>query len=193
MSAIASILARSVAALFYAGLLAAANPATAADPALSALQVGDMRRLVLHDAPVPAAETAFVGADGAETTLAAGTGKVRLVNFWATWCAPCRAEMPSLDALQRSRGGADFEVLAIATGRNAPQAIDQFRAEAGITDLPVLLDPKGKLAAASGVIGLPATLILDRDGNEVGRMLGEADWNAPEALAVIDALIAARP
>ncbi len=148
-----------------------------------------MRRLVVHETPVAAADVPYLGAEGAETTLGAGNGKVRLVNFWATWCAPCRAEMPSLDALQRARGGADFEVLAIATGRNDPAGIDRFRAEAGIADLPVLLDPKGRLAAASGVIGLPATLILDRDGNEVARMLGEADWSAPEALAVVDALV----
>ena len=108
---------------------------------------------------------------------------MRLVNFWATWCAPCRSEMPALDALARARGGADFEVITIATGRNSPEAIAAFRDEAGITDLPTFLDPKGALAAAMDVPGLPVTVLLDRDGNEVARLMGDADWNGPDARA----------
>ncbi len=101
--------------------------------------------------------------------------------------------MPALDALARERGGADFEVIPIATGRNSTDAIAAFTAEAGITDLPTFLDPKGKLAAEMNVPGLPVTVILDRDGNEIARLLGGADWNGPDARAVIDALIAAKP
>jgi thiol-disulfide isomerase/thioredoxin len=183
-------------ALLYAVLLACANPAAAggltpeARAGLERLREGDMRKLVLHEAPVDVAEVPFTDRDGNETTLAASNGRFRIVNFWATWCAPCRHEMPSLDALQRDRGGPDLEVIAIATGRNNPESIDEFLAEAKITDLATWLDPKSKLAAAMNVPGLPVTVILDRDGHEVARLLGGADWNSPDAHAVLDALIA---
>jgi len=149
-----------------------------------------MRKLVVHDTPIPVPDTEYTDAAGEPTTLAASDGRVRLVNFWATWCAPCRKEMPSLDALQRDKGGPEFEVLTIATGRNSPEGIAAFREEAGITELANALDPKGRLAAAMGIAGLPATVLLDRDGFEVARMLGDADWNGPDARALIAALIA---
>ena len=171
-----------LAALLYAGL-----PASATD--LEGLRVGEMRKLVLPDSPVPAPDTEYLDPAGQPTTLAASDGRVRLVNFWATWCAPCRKEMPALDALQRSRGGPDFEVIAIATGRNSPEGIAAFREEAGISALGNALDPKGRLAAAMGVPGLPVSVLLDRDGAEVARMLGDADWNGPDAHALIDRLV----
>jgi thiol-disulfide isomerase/thioredoxin len=158
---------------------------------LASFRSGEMRKLVVHDAPVPAPGTEFIDASGQATTLAASNGRVRLVNFWATWCAPCRKEMPALDALQRDKGGPDFEVITIATGRNAPEAIAAFREEAGIADLPNALDPKGRLAAAMGVPGLPVSVLLDREGSEVARMMGDADWNGPDARALIDWLVAA--
>ena len=102
---------------------------------------------------------------------------------------PLPQEMPALDALQRDQGGPDFEVITIATGRNSPEAIAAFREEAGITDLPNALDPKGRLAAAMGVPGLPVSVLLDRDGAEIARMMGDADWNGPDARALIAALI----
>ena len=148
-----------------------------------------MRKLVVHAEPVPAPDTVYTGADGEPTTLAASNGRVRLVNFWATWCAPCRKEMPALDALQRDRGGPDFEVITIATGRTAPEAIQAFRETAGIGALPNALDPKGRLAAAMGVPGLPVSVLLDRDGAEVARVMGDADWNGPDARALIAALV----
>jgi thiol-disulfide isomerase/thioredoxin len=185
------------AALLYAALGVSANPAPAGEPGadaaarIEALKAGEMRKLVVHATPVAAADVAFTDLDGAEHRLADSNGRVRLVNFWATWCAPCREEMPALDALARARGGADFEVIAIATGRNNLDAIARFKEEHDITALPTLLDAKGALAAAMNVPGLPVTVLLDRDGAEVARMLGGADWNGPEAHAVIDALIAA--
>ncbi len=177
-----------VAALLYAGLALAANPTLALDPAtLEALRAGEMRKLVVHAEPVPAPDTAFTAPDGSETTLAASNGRIRLVNFWATWCAPCRTEMPSLDRLQAARGGGDFEVITVATGRNSPEAIARFFAESGTT-LPTALDPKSALARAMDVPGLPVTVLLDRDGGEVARLLGGAEWDSPEAAAVLDYL-----
>jgi thiol-disulfide isomerase/thioredoxin len=178
------------AGLLYAALAVAANPARALEPAdLEALRAGDMRKLVVHDEPVPAPDVAFTAPDGSETTLADSDGRVRLVNFWATCCAPCRAEMPALDALERELGGPDFQLMTIATGRNSPEAIDEFFAEVG-TSLPTALDPKSALARAMNVPGLPVTVLLDRDGNEVARLMGGAEWDSGDAKAIVGAMIA---
>jgi thiol-disulfide isomerase/thioredoxin len=183
-----------LAALLYAALLAFANPATALTPeqraGLEAMRAGDMRKLLVHDTPVPATEVPLTGPDGGETTLAAVKGRLRLVNFWATWCAPCRKEMPSLAALERARGPDGLALVLVATGRNSPEAIERFAAEVGLPDLATHLDPTSRLAAAMGVPGLPVTILLYRDGAEIARLLGEADWSTPEALAVVDYLLA---
>jgi thiol-disulfide isomerase/thioredoxin len=157
---------------------------------IEALRDGEMRKLTVHEAPAPAPDVAFVGADGAETTLAASDGKLRVVNFWATWCAPCREEMPSLAALQEGLSGEDFEVLLIATGRNSPEGIEAFFEEAGIDGLETAVDAKGKLAREMAVPGLPVTLILNREGAEIARLMGGADWNGPSARAIMTDLLA---
>ena len=187
-----------IAALLYAALAASANPLPAQEltaehrAELAELREGDMRKLIVHETPVPAPDTPFTDREGHETTLAASNGRVRLVNFWATWCAPCRREMPALDALQRDLGGPDFEVLLIATGRNSPEAIDDFAADVGITTLTTFLDPRSRLAAAMNVPGLPVTVLLNREGQEIARLLGDADWNGESARAIVAALIAAK-
>ena len=175
--------------LVYTAALAAANPGLAEGTDLSALREGDMRKLVVADDPLPAPDVPFTAPDGSQTTLAASNGKVRLVNFWATWCAPCREEMPALQALQQDLGGADFEVLLVATGRNAPEGIARFFSEEGIT-MQTALDPKGALGRAAGIAGLPVTLVLDREGREVARLTGGADWASPSARAIVAALVA---
>jgi thiol-disulfide isomerase/thioredoxin len=134
----------------------------------------------------------FAALDGTEHRLSDWQGRVVVLNFWATWCAPCRVEMPMLDALQAEFGGPDFAVVPVATGRNAPEGIQRFYAEAGIRDLPVFLDPRQALAREMAVLGLPVTVILNRDGQEVGRLTGEADWHSDSARAIVAELIADR-
>lgn len=185
------------AALLYSALAAFANPAGAqvldadARSEIEALKTGDMRKLVVHAEPVPVGQVAFTDKAGAEHVLADSDGRLRLVNFWATWCAPCRTEKPSLDALQRGMGGADFEVIAIATGRNDPAAIERFNAEVGVTALETNYDPKSALARAMNVPGLPVTIVLNREGQEIARLMGGADWDSESARAILGYLVEA--
>ena len=174
------------AAVLYLALLTGANGALAD---IADLREGDMRKLVVHGEPVAAAEAPFTLEDGGEGRLSDYAGQVVLVNFWATWCAPCREEMPTLDAIQQEFGGEDFQVLTIATGRNPPPAMAAFFEDAGIEALPLHTDPRQALARAMGVLGLPVTVILDREGREVARLQGEADWASESARAILAELI----
>lgn len=176
--------------LLYTALVLGANTATAKDVDWEALSVGEMSKLAPAEEAPALPDTTFTDPDGKEYSFADYEGKVILVNFWATWCAPCREEMPSLDALQSEFGGDDFEVVTIATGRNPPEKIDKFFEETGVENLPVLLDPKQKLARDMGVVGLPVSVIIDREGNEIARLIGDADWASDEAKEVIRQLTA---
>ncbi|MDJ1006501.1 MAG: TlpA disulfide reductase family protein [Paracoccaceae bacterium] len=180
-------------AVLYTALLTGANAALA-DAALEAMREGTMRKLLFHSDAQPVSQAPFTTPEGEEFTLADWQGKYVLLNFWATWCAPCRHEMPALDALQREFGGETFEVVTIATGRNTLQGIERFFAEPSdtappITDLPILLDPKSDLASEMGVLGLPITVILNPEGEEIARMRGDAEWYGESARAIIAALI----
>lgn len=182
-------------ALLYAGLVLGANPAAAGPldeaerAALAEMREGDMRKLVIASDATPRGEVTYLTEAGAEVSLADSNGKVRIVNFWATWCAPCRQEKPSLDALQAQLGGADFEVIAIATGRNTEANLIRFKEEVGVKHLTTYLDPKSQTARNMAVLGLPVSVILDRDGNEIARLTGGADWTSDSALAIISRLI----
>jgi thiol-disulfide isomerase/thioredoxin len=181
---------RNALAVLYTALVLGANPALADVAAADALRAGDMKKLAFHSDAVMVPEIGVVGMDETPHSLVAYRGKWVVLNFWATWCAPCRQEMPSLDALQSKLGGEDFAVVAVATGRNPPQAITKFWEEAGIVNLQPLRDPKSALARAMGVLGLPVTVVLNPEGQEVARLIGDADWSGPEALAMFEALMA---
>jgi thiol-disulfide isomerase/thioredoxin len=156
---------------------------------IQALKTGDMRKLAVHKEPLGISPLGFTDEDGGEHFFEDYRGKVLLVNFWATWCAPCRAEMPSLDALQADLGGDDFQVLTIATGRNPLPAIKSFFSETQVEHLPILLDPRQTLARNMGALGLPASMIIDPNGREVARLVGDADWHGEDAVTLINALI----
>ena len=171
-------------AMLYTALVLCANPVIADTTAAAAARAGDMRRLVFADAPQPVPEVSLLGIDDAPRSLAEYRGDWVVVNFWATWCAPCRKEMPALDRLAAS----GVNVVAVATGRNPVPAIERFWAEGGITHLPVLRDPKSELARGMAILGLPVTVILNPEGQEVARLIGDAAWDGPEAAAVLAAL-----
>jgi thiol-disulfide isomerase/thioredoxin len=124
---------------------------------------------------------------GRTVTLADYKGKVLVLNFWATWCGPCRTEMPTLQNLQGLQP--DLAVVPVATGRNAVEGIRNFYAKAEVTGLPILRDPDGDLAHPMGVLGLPVTVIVNPEGAEVARLIGGAEWDSPEAQAVLTALM----
>lgn len=166
------------------GANAAFAPGFAGEIDWPAAHDGGLAKLV-PGTPAPVPATAFTDPEGSSHSLADYRGKVVLLNFWATWCAPCREEMPSLDALQAQLGGADFQVVPVASGHNPPPAITKFLAEAKVANLPVLLDPRQQLAREMGVMGMPVTVLIDRQGNEIARLMGGADWSSPAAQALI--------
>ena len=170
--------------ILYTALGIGANAALAGEIDWQAAHDGGLAKLVQTD-PTPVPDTSFTDPEGGTHSLADYRGKVVLLNFWATWCAPCREEMPSLDALQAELGGDDFQVVAIAAGHNPAPAIEKFLTEAKITNLPVLLDPRQGLAREMGVMGMPVTILIDRDGNEIARLIGGADWASEASKTLI--------
>lgn len=170
--------------VLYTAMILGANAAFAGEIDWQAAHDGGLAKLQRTD-PTPVPETTFTDPQGGTHSLADYRGKVVLLNFWATWCAPCREEMPALDALQAELGGEDFQVVAIATGHNPPPAITKFLAEAEVTNLPVLLDPRQQLAREMGVMGMPVTVLIDRDGQEIARLMGGADWASDAAKTLV--------
>ncbi len=116
-----------------------------------------------------------------------------LLNIWASWCVPCREEMPQLDKLQAELGGKDFEVVAVNIDRGGGDKAKKFLDETGATHLAPYTDPSGKLFAAVKAVGMPTTLLIDRDGKEIGRLVGPADWGSADAKRLIEAAIGGSP
>lgn len=159
-----------------------------AAPAIRAdLLQGQMARLSVN-APVATPDATFTHENGQEAKLSDYRGKVVVLNFWASWCAPCRKEMPSLSRLQ-ARLDEGAEVVTIATGPSNA-TIAGFMEEIGVDNLPLHTDPQQSLARAMGVLGLPVTVIIDQSGREVARLVGDAEWDGDEVLALIAALTA---
>jgi thiol-disulfide isomerase/thioredoxin len=167
-----------------AGALAPADLA-----ALEALRQGEMQKLVLHGAARAPVEETFTDASGGTVAVGDFAGKVVLVNLWATWCPPCRAEMPSIDRLAGAMEGDDLAVIALSTDRFGAERVQDFFDEIGVQNLAVYQDKRSEVARAVGAMGLPVTLILDREGREIARLTGDAHWDSPEAKAFLTRLI----
>ena len=124
---------------------------------------------------------------GRPRTIAEFRGKLVLLNLWATWCVPCRKEMPALDRVQASLGGPDFEVVALSLDRKGLPAVQAFYAELGLKALAIYAaDGSGRTAGKISAPGLPTTLLVDAQGNEIGRAVGPREWDSPAAMAEIE-------
>jgi len=141
----------------------------------------------------PAPPSPFFAPGGERRTLADFRGRVVLVNFWATWCAPCLREMPSLRRLHARLAGPGFTVLALAQDLEGWSVIEPFIRRLGLGSLPVFLDRGGVFARDIEVNGLPTSILFDRSGAELGRLIGVAEWDSPEAVALLTYYIGTTP
>ena len=169
------------------GLAGPDASAVADGPAAARRTAPEMPAFVFKQAPEPLGEVRFTDAAGAPMTLADFKGKTILLNLWATWCAPCREEMPSLDRLQRELGSDTFEVVALAVDRAGPEAARKFLDEIGVTSLKLYSDTTTRSGSALRAVGMPTTILIDAEGREIGRLPGPYEWDAPEAKALIQA------
>ena len=160
------------------------KPAEGRVPAASPVPSTGLR-LVPAKKPVPSPEVRFTDGDDRPMALADFRGRIILLNLWATWCTPCREEMPTLDRLQGFLGGPDFEVVALSIDHDGVAAVRKFYQEIGIKHLRIYNDPTTEAATRLNVLGIPGTLLIDREGREIGRALGPAEWDAPEVVEAI--------
>jgi thiol-disulfide isomerase/thioredoxin len=170
---------------WWAAMVVAVAMATAAQ----AQERGGMR---LHEQPQPLPEIVFSDDEGARLTLDAWRGKVVLLNVWATWCGPCRAEMPTLDRLEAALGGEAFEVVALSIDRAGTGVVRRFFDEIGISHLRLFIDETGATLRTLKVFGLPATILVGADGRELARLLGPAEWDTPKMIVFFKEVIAAQ-
>lgn len=134
---------------------------------------------------VQAPTAAFTTGDGQKLTLSAYRGRGVVLNLWATWCPPCKAEMPALDHLAQMVAGEHIAVLPVSINSGGRKAVAAFYQANRITHLPILLDPAGTLAAALKIPGIPTSVLLDAAGRMVGRVVGPAEWDAPASIALL--------
>ena len=159
--------------------------------AIETLITGQVANFTLKQGSKPAPAASFVDGGGRPVGFADFRGKVVLVNVWATWCAPCVREMPTLARLEAELGGDGFAVVAVAVDRRGLPEVDRFYAKHGIEGLPAFADTGNAVPRALGVVGLPTTVLLDRQGREIGRLVGGAEWDSPEAVALLRYFVAA--
>lgn len=166
-----------------------AAPGQAAAPAAPAKPAGKMAAFVHKKTPEPLPEITFNDAAGKALTLADFKGKVVLLNLWATWCAPCREEMPALDRLQKALGGDKFEVVALSLDRKGAEASQKFLTETKADSLKLYIDSSAKQGTVLKIVGMPTTILIDKEGREIGRLAGPAEWDSDEAKALITAAL----
>jgi thiol-disulfide isomerase/thioredoxin len=164
-----------------------------ADGFSKAMATGPMAGFIVHSERKDIPDFTFANDKGETLDLSKWKGRVVLLNLWATWCAPCRKEMPDLAKLQTALGGPDFEVVALSLDRKGLAASQAFLKETGVSNLAAYVEPEGKPLAALQALGLPATVLIDRNGKEAGRILGPLEWSSPEALVMVKALLTEKP
>src|SRR5271170_8461862 len=200
LAVVAAIVILAVLAGVYGMERLRSNPAAAAcEPAvktadrIAPLAHGEVAALAVAHMPFRVPDLAFKDAEGHERTLAEWRGRTVLLNLWATWCVPCRKEMPALDALQADLGGPGFEVVAVNIDTRDPQKPLAFLKETGVSHLTYYADPSAKvftdLKTAGKAFGMPTTVIVDRAGCEIGNMAGPAEWASDDGVKLVSAVL----
>ena len=157
------------------------SPGTAA---LTAMGESEVLRLLHEPRLLP--DFGFRDGDARPTRISNYRGRVILLNLWATWCTPCRKEMPALDRLQARLGGPDFEVIVLSVDRDGLSTVKVFYEQIGIRHLRIYMDESGQAMPDLGVAAIPTTLLIDSGGNEIGRKIGPADWDSPALVKLIN-------
>lgn len=160
---------------------------------LAPLTIGEVAALSMATAPLRLPDLAFEDANGQPKKLSDWRGRTVLVNLWATWCVPCRKEMPALESLQTRLGGPEFEVVAINIDTRDPEKAKNFLREANLTRLGYFSDNKAKvfqdLKAIGRALGMPTSVLVDRQGCEIATIAGPAEWGSDDAVRLITAAI----
>jgi len=141
--------------------------------------------MALHATPRAVPTFSFADGDGRPLSLTDFRGRVVLLNVWATWCGPCREEMPTLDRLQAELGGQDFEVVALSIDRAGPRVVTEFYDEIGVEHLAQYIDESANASQQLDAVGLPTTVLIDREGREIARHVGPAEWDTPAMIAFL--------
>jgi len=162
-----------------------ASRSSAANPLLT----GAMTTFVLKKPAVELPDIRFLDGEGQEVSLSSFAGKVVLLNLWATWCAPCREEMPALDRLQKQLGSGQFQVVALAVDKAGLDGARKFLKDNDIDGLALYADPTARVGTELKVIGMPTTILIDAQGREIGRLIGPAAWDSPEAKRLIESYL----
>jgi thiol-disulfide isomerase/thioredoxin len=147
------------------------------------------KNFIMDDASRPVAAVRFDDDRGQERNLSDFRGKVVLLNIWATWCVPCRKEMPALDHIESLLGGLKFTVVTVSVDRLGIEAVDKFFGEVGVQSLPAYVDSSGSALRTLRAFGLPTSVVIDRDGREIGRITGPAEWDSPETIEFLQSII----
>ena len=166
---------------------AAKTEAGPASGSRSPLSTGEMTAFVFKKAPEMVGEVTFADRTGKVRTLGEWKGKVVLLNLWATWCAPCRKEMPSLDRLQKEMGSDKFEVVALAVDRGGADAVLKFLDGIKVANLTPYFDATTRATGTLRAIGLPTTILIGKEGREIGRLSGPAEWDGADAKRLVEA------
>jgi thiol-disulfide isomerase/thioredoxin len=143
------------------------------------------KNFVMHRTPEPGVVVRFEDNEGQPRSVADFRGKMVLLNVWATWCVPCIKEIPALDRLAAALNGADFAVVAVSIDRKGVDAVQKAFTERDVRKLPIYIDRSGEALRAVRAIGLPVSLLIDRDGRELGRAVGPAEWDDGATLAFL--------
>ena len=137
---------------------------------------GELRKFIFSDGTKTLPNPVVLDMD--ENVVEIGSNDdILVINFWATWCAPCKKEMPSLNNLAENMKYDDVRIITVASGRNSKEAIESFFSDNDLVNLNKFRDPRGKIAMSYGVTALPTTVVIDPSGKEIGRIIGDIDWN----------------